>query len=497
MIDVVIVFFVYGLAFFCLGLAMALEAGRSPSLAEAQILRPLAVFGLLHGTHEWLEIFILQAQYFDVDIPFSWLWIRLGLLVISFVSLVAFGVQALRPPKRLLAMDISIGGGLLALYIALFLLIGAFFWQDINAWIGRADVLARYILAVPGAILASMALRRQADQARVAGRESLTGSLTWGAIGFMFYAISQVFVTPIEMFPANIVNGAVFLSVFHIPIQVFRAGFAILITISLIRATQIVEQERQIELLDAKQAHLNALQQVQDELIKREALRKELLRHTVNAQEEERKRIARELHDETSQVLTGFTLDLATLRNYLPLEDHVQKIFSRLQDLSRQMSQGIYRLVHDLRPAQLDELGLVPALEYLADDFSRRMGLSVEININGIPKRLESAVETVCFRVVQEALTNTIRHAQTNHAQIDMLFEEDEVTLSIQDDGVGFDYEIYKSDPIGWGIAGMRERVRNLDGSIRLDSQKGMGTRIEFTIPIKEWNLSPNEDEIL
>ncbi len=111
MTDIVVVFFVYGLAFFSMGLAMALEAGRSPSLAEAQVLRPLAVFGLMHGTHEWLEIFIGQAVFFGVEIPLPWLWLRLGLLVLSFVSLVAFGVQALRPPKRLLAMDISIGGG--------------------------------------------------------------------------------------------------------------------------------------------------------------------------------------------------------------------------------------------------------------------------------------------------------------------------------------------------------------------------------------------------
>ena len=103
--DIVIVYFVYGLAFFSMGLAIALEAGRSPLLAEARVLRPLAVFGLLHGTHEWLEIFIIQAEYFGVVIPLPWLWLRLGLLAISFISLIAYGVQALRPPKRIAAMD--------------------------------------------------------------------------------------------------------------------------------------------------------------------------------------------------------------------------------------------------------------------------------------------------------------------------------------------------------------------------------------------------------
>ena len=184
MMNIVIVFFVYGLAFFSMGLAMALEAGRSPSLAEAQVLRPLAVFGLLHGTHEWLEIFIVQAESFGVDIPLPWLWLRLGLLVVSFISLIAYGVQALRPPKRLVAMDISIGGGLLMLYIALLLILGSIYWEDVNEWILRADVLARYMLAVPGALLASFVLRQQGKRAQKAKRDKTPAKPLLGFSGF-------------------------------------------------------------------------------------------------------------------------------------------------------------------------------------------------------------------------------------------------------------------------------------------------------------------------
>lgn len=486
MINIVIVFFIYGLAFFSMGLAMALEAGRSPSLAEAQVLRPLAVFGLLHGTHEWLEIFIVQAEFFGVEIPLSWLWLRLGLLVFSFISLIAYGVQALRPPKRLLAMDISIGAGLLALYIALLLIIGAIYWQDVYEWILRADVLARYILAVPGAVLASVALRSQANEVRYSGRDRLPKSLIWASIGFFLYGLSQVFVTPIDMFPANGINAAWFTEIFHMPIQVIRAGLAVLITISLIRATQIVEKERQNQLIMAQEAQLKALQQVQDELVKRETLRRELLRHTVNAQEEERARISRELHDETAQVLTAFTLDLAALRGYLPKSEDIGQIMDRLQILSRQMSQGIYRLVHDLRPAQLDDLGLVPALEHLVDDFNQRMGLKVEMSLFGAQFRLDPFVETVYYRVTQEALTNVVRHAQTDQAEIELTFSMNEVVLKIRDEGVGFGYEADSSGRVGFGIAGMRERVRSVDGNFRLKSQLEAGTSIEIIIPIQD-----------
>ena len=438
MTDIVVVFFVYGLAFFSMGLAMALEAERSPSLAEAKVLRPLAVFGLLHGTHEWLEIFIAQTVFFGVEIPFPWLWLRLGLLVLSFVSLVAFGVQALRPPKRLLAMDISISGGLLALYIALLLIIGSIYWQDVHEWILWADVLARYFLAIPGAVLASIALRHQANQDQSTGREKLSKSLYWASAGFLIYGISQIFVTPINLFPANVINSTLFASVFHFPVQIIRASVAVLITVSLIRATQIVEKERQNQLAAAQEDRLEALRQMQNELLKRETMRRELLRHTVNAQEEERARISRELHDETAQVLTAFTLDLAALQSYLPDSENIRQIFQRLRALSKQMSQGIYRLVHDLRPAQLDDFGLIPALGFLRDEFGQRMGLTVQVKVIGESQRLDPVIETVCFRVVQEALTNIVRHAQTDQAKIEILFEVNQVRLIIWDDGVGY-----------------------------------------------------------
>ena len=303
-----------------------------------------------------------------------------------------------------------------------------------------------------------------------------------------------MFVTPINMFPANLINAAWFVDVFLIPIQVFRAGIAVIITVSLIRATQIVEKERQNQLVKAQEARLNALQQVQVELVKREALRRELLRHTVNAQEEERARISRELHDETAQILTAFTLDLAALRNYLPKGENIRQIIDRLQALSLQMSKGIYRLVHDLRPAQLDDFGLVPALGYLRDEFSQRMGLTLEVEVTGESQRLDPLIETVCFRVVQEALTNIARHAQTDHAGVSLSFSETQVILIIQDNGVGFRFDPNNAAQVGFGLAGMRERVRSVNGNFRLESHMGTGTCIAIEIPIHE--IEPPKFEV-
>jgi two-component system sensor histidine kinase UhpB len=249
------------------------------------------------------------------------------------------------------------------------------------------------------------------------------------------------------------------------------------------RAMQIVEKERQQQLLIVQQARLEALERIQEEMSKRETLRRELLRHTVRAQEEERARIARELHDETSQVLTAFSLDLATLKTVVCDRSEVKTLVDRLQDLSKQMSQGLYRLVHDLRPAQLDDLGLISALEYLKDD-SFSSGLEVLINVQGKGRRLDSAIETVLFRVAQEALHNVVRHAQIREAQITLVYQPQEITLKIEDSGSGFNTVQPFTPPHGWGLAGMRERVESVGGQLLIESEPGMGTVVEVAVPV-------------
>jgi len=217
----------------------------------------------------------------------------------------------------------------------------------------------------------------QATEARAENRRRLGINLQLASWAFALYSLTQLFIAPIDIFPAQYVNSAAFIALTGMPIQVVRAVLAVLITFGLVRATQVVEAERQQELLVAQEERMAALEQIQRDLVERETLRKELLRHTVIAQEEERGRISRELHDETAQFLTALTLDLATLRNSISGDDKVEKLLDRLQSLSREMSLKIYRMVHDLRPAQLDDLGLVAALKYLADEEHNRSGLDV------------------------------------------------------------------------------------------------------------------------
>ncbi len=474
-----LVFFIYGLAFFSLGMTLAVESGRFPALADAQVLRPLAIFGLIHGTHEWLEAYLMQADAFGSPLP-GWLpWVRLIILAISFVFLLIFVIQAFRLHPHKFRM----GGYLLFTALGgyvLVILVGAnhaLRFTNIS-WFDLLNVLTRYLLAVPGAILAAFTLRLHAVGSTGEQRPHLITHLTVAAIGFLIYGLAQLFVPSADMFPARFINAAAFRDWFGFPIQMVRAVVAVMITMGLVRATQLAERERQHLALTAQKEHLTALEQ-------RDNFRHELLFHTVRAQEEERSRIARELHDETAQVLTALSLDLATLRKNLSKHSKTVQLVDRLQLLSKQMSQELYRLVHDLRPAQLDDLGLIPAIHYLKDSYATQ-GLEVSVQVQGQSRRLDTIVETVLFRVIQEALNNVLRHSQSPQAQILVSFNPQEITLNIIDDGIGFDPEKPLTPPHGWGLAGMRERVDLIKGQLRIDSGQGRGTTVEVIVPYSD-----------
>lgn len=474
-----IVFFVYGLAFFGMGLAMAMEAGRPSALAEARVLRPLAGFGLIHGAHEWLDSYLLQAGSLGTPLP-AWLpWLRLGMLAGSFLSLLVFAFQALRLVQRPLRRNHRIMVASLSLYLVFIPLSALLTYQHSEVpWPNVVDALARYLLAVPASALAAMGFRARSLQAREISPD-LGLDMNRASLGFGLYALTQLFVHPISMFPASLINQEAFITMTGFPIQLVRAAMAIVITISLVRATQASDEIRQRELFSAQQARLDALEE-------QEELRRELLRHTVRAQEDERARIARELHDETAQTLSAFTLELAGLHNEKMRKADVKQVVERLQTLSRDMSRGLYRLVHDLRPAQLDDLGLVPALRFLVEQECCPLGLRINFAVEGTPQRLDSLVETVLFRVGQEALKNLARHAQVQEADVKIIYSARQVMLSVSDRGKGFDPRQNFRPPHGWGLAGMKERVESVGGTLQIESAPGQGTRIEVHVPLND-----------
>jgi two-component system sensor histidine kinase UhpB len=223
-------------------------------------------------------------------------------------------------------------------------------------------------------------------------------------------------------------------------------------------------------------------------LEQKETLQRSLLRHVVQAQEEERSRISRELHDEFAQTLTAFTLNLGTLQQLTTNDKKSQRIIAHLQDLGKNMSHGMHQLVHDLRPSHLDDLGLVPALKHLADVDGPRLNLKVDFKIDGEVRRIDTLIETVIYRISQEAITNVARHAKTDQVCVCLSFQPDQIRLRIIDQGVGFNQNLTANSPHGWGLAGMKERVESVSGIFNIVSPNTGGTSIDVLIPILQKN---------
>lgn len=206
----------------------------------------------------------------------------------------------------------------------------------------------------------------------------------------------------------------------------------------------------------------------------------------LRAQEQERKRIARELHDETSQVLTSLLISLALLEETITSEEGRRRV-ADTRALAHQTLRAVRNLSIDLRPSALDDLGLLPALRWYIKEYQQKCGVEVEFSASGFKERLPAEMETALYRVIQESLTNTAKHAHAHRAWVSLSEGHGTVRASTRDDGQGFDAPAVLRTPWqdrGLGLAGMQERVTLLNGSIKIESQPGEGTRIEISMPV-------------
>lgn len=225
-----------------------------------------------------------------------------------------------------------------------------------------------------------------------------------------------------------------------------------------------------------------------DELRRLSEERGHLLEKTITAQEEERKRIARELHDEWAQTLAALAVNLDQASKLLPRDMAYQKQqLNRTHTMAVDALKSLRQLILDLRPAMLDDLGLVPTIRWYAETHLETDGMAVDFHVTGSQRRLAPEIETALFRIAQEAINNIEKHAQAKRVAIDLEFQTDRVSMSIQDDGRGFDVDQAlpsEGRTRGLGLLGMRERAALLGGSLRINSQPGHGTRCWVEVPV-------------
>jgi PAS domain S-box-containing protein len=206
-----------------------------------------------------------------------------------------------------------------------------------------------------------------------------------------------------------------------------------------------------------------------------------------HSQEEERKRIARELHDEAGQALTGINFNLETIIKSMPPEmEAFQRQIKEVQNQINHTYREMRQMSHRLHPALLSDLGLEPALESFLSDVSKYSGLEIDFRMVGFEKRLDAETETVIYRIAKEVVTNTMKHSEAEHFKLSIVKSYPYIIFLAEDDGIGFDTSKLDNYRSALGLLGMRERVSLMGGNFSIRSSSEEGTRIRIEFPVKE-----------
>ena len=212
----------------------------------------------------------------------------------------------------------------------------------------------------------------------------------------------------------------------------------------------------------------------------------QLSSQVLTAHEAERKRIARELHDDTGQALTSILVRLRLLEKTAE-DEAVRRNIEELRELTGNALDSVRRMAVDLRPAALDDLGLVPALHSYADKYSNSWPIRVTFSAEGLKKRLPQNVELVLYRIVQEALTNVAKHSGARCVEVKLRRRSNTVTVTVVDDGGGFDMrDVMRTEGSGLGLFGMRERLALIGGAVEIQSAPGRGTTVIARVPLHD-----------
>ncbi len=442
--------FAYGQTFFTMGLAIFVQSRRHSRLRLARDLRWLAAFGVLHGMHEWGDVFIpIQANYLPKPYIDLLLTLHVLLLALSFVCLLAFGAATL-DERWSWGRKFVIG---ITAFWAFMFWVTLYVAPTIDLWHQLSAIWARYLLGFSGSVLAAYGLRYQAETSVAPlGVANIYRTLRIAGLALVGYAFLGGLITrPGNFFPANVLNSANVQSWVGVPIEVFRSAVGLVLAVSMIRVLEIfeIEVDRMIEGMEVERI-----------------------------QNAERDRIGQEIHDGAIQAIYSASLILESVGQHVKDNDEAAARLDRAKRVLSGSVNDLRRYMVSLRADTPDET-LAHGLRRLANNPRFSSLLNIRLNCDVEPALKPTQVGHA-LAIVQECLSNAVRHANAHRATISLRRDADSLLLHIDDDGQGFD----EGTTIpGFGLRAMRDRARLLGGQLNIQSRPGKGTAITLIIP--------------
>jgi signal transduction histidine kinase len=441
--------FFHGLVFFTLGMTVSFLHYRSRRISLARHLFWLGAFAMGEAAVAWYGLISSSAPGFDIIPGFIPLLVR----AMAYTCLLTFGIQTLVPEEVYQSRVKSSFLTLCALWLLPFLIAVVVQYPDWESLTAPAESIIRYGLAFPGGVLTAIGLRRQSYQSldpalRMRIRPHLR--LIETAVGG-YGIMNLVFAPPLtNLIVAHFIASPIDLLARGWGWAIFGAG----ITLGLAQTLTIIQSE--IEQWVEGVEHLQALV-------------------------DDRERIGRELHDGIIQSIYAAGLLLESVYAMIPTEpERAQAQLGRVVDSLNTTIQDIRRYIFDLRSDMIDD-DLRTGIERLLRDFHVNTLLETEFELEGTPRPIHStARRRHIFQIVREALTNTAKHAQARWAKVQLHYGEENLELTISDDGIGMEQLLISK---GYGLRNIRERARLLEGTLRIESAVGAGVTYHLTVP--------------
>lgn len=460
-----IIQFVYGLSFFSLGLVISVQPWMYSRYRFAKELWALAAFAFIHAFADWGLLFIPLHALPDESRLIAVLWgLRTMIGAISFGFLLHFGVKLIsaRWPWRWKLESWVAPLLTLGWLVAFFIFPVVQEEAGVRQWYWISEVWSRYLLGLPAGVTTAVGLLAQRDELKRDHLHSQVRSLNVSGLFFALYGLMAGLVVRKQPFwPASVINGEAFFALVGIPVEVVRTLASMGTSFATVRLMSI---------FTAETAH-RLYQSEEERTIFRE-----------------RERIARDLHDGMLQTLYGVGLGLRELETRMPPE--ASELTPTLTNLTRELGSAIGDLrqsITNLREDGLPAIGLATAAQECVNQVTRLSHLQISMRTEGFTDSAVPISEMVRSHVLaflREGLFNVVRHAQAVQAVVVLALQEDTIVLRISDDGIGFNPTTAHQQGSHFGLRNMAERAAQLDGTFRVDSAPGQGTRLLFHIPV-------------